>query len=512
MTTTAVVESRSGGRREYFSPELRPAVMLAAGIFVIYLAFLAPGIYSLDGNSMLAVAESLVTQHAFTVPAGLGIPGAGGRIYSSWYPLLSILAVPFVYVALLASRVSHLPFHYVAAIMVLPISAASAAATAGCVALISMRMGASWRGAWIAAVSFAFSTIALVYARAFFADPLLAFITAIALYLTLGRSGKEILFASGCAALAVLAKPTGVIVGPVLAAYLVTKRVRPRFSLLPAAGTALGFGVYVAYNTLRFGHPMTFGQPWSFRFAFIPSGIAGLLVSPGWGLIWYCPPVVLAVWGFRKALRLHFVVEALAVAAIFGGFLLVHSIWHDWAAGWAWGPRYLLPTIPGLCALTGLLEGKWRKALVLLAAAGFLVNAPSMFSFYERYLSELTARGIATNEEIAWSVGRAPLLHAWPAALREVQDATKSDVRTIFAERGEPSHTIESSRALRVVAVWWWILPIAGIPRWIGFVFSLLFISIGVWLIRLSWSRDAPTHTPSARGYPRLLKDLPRLS
>ena len=74
----------------------RLAWQLACATGLLYLAFLPPGIYSDDGNSMLAVAESIVAHHSLTVPAGLGIPGRGGEIYSAYYPLQSFLAAPFV--------------------------------------------------------------------------------------------------------------------------------------------------------------------------------------------------------------------------------------------------------------------------------------------------------------------------------------------------------------------------------------------------------------------------------
>lgn len=508
MTTINIAENQPGWRKEAARPDLRMALMFAAGTFLVYVAFTAPGIYSIDGNSMLAVAESLVVHHSFTVPAGLGTPGVGGHIYSSWYPLLSILSVPLVWIASIASRTAHLPFHYLAAVFALPISAAMCAATAGVTGLLAIRMGASRQGAWLAALGFAFGSIALVYARTFFADPLLAFLTAAALYLTFGRNLREVLIASCLAALAILAKPTGVIVGPVLAAYLLAKRAPVRTIILPLAGTSAGFVLYAGYNVLRFGHPMSVGYALHFRLANVLPGAAGLLVSPGWGLLWYCPTVVLAIWGFKKAVRSSALIELLAVVAIFGGFLLVHSLWQDWDAGWAWGPRYLLPVIPGLCALTGLLEGKGKKALILLTAAGFLLTVPTTFSFYERYLSELTAQGIAIPQKLVWSVPRAPILHAWPAALREVRDARNSDVREIFGQRGRPAQTIESSRALRVVAVWWWVLPVARVPRWLGFLVALLLTITGAWLIircrtELGYATGAPSdlaNLSDARG------------
>lgn len=64
---------------------------------------------------MLAVAESIVAHHSLTVPAGLGIPGRGGEMYSAYYPLQSFLAAPFVGAAELAARLLHVPFHFIAA-------------------------------------------------------------------------------------------------------------------------------------------------------------------------------------------------------------------------------------------------------------------------------------------------------------------------------------------------------------------------------------------------------------
>ncbi len=98
------------------------AILLTLAFGLIYLAFLPPGIYSLDGNGMLAVAESLVAHHSWAVPAELGFPGRDGQFFSKWYPLLSILAVPFVAIATQAAHILRLPTHYLAAILATPLA------------------------------------------------------------------------------------------------------------------------------------------------------------------------------------------------------------------------------------------------------------------------------------------------------------------------------------------------------------------------------------------------------
>lgn len=466
---------------------LRLALSISLGFALLFLAFLPPGIYSIDGNSMLAVAESLVTQHNVTVPPGLGSTGAHGRTYSNWYPLLSLLSLPFVAIAHFCSHILRLPFHYLAAIFALLVQVPLTAATAGLVTLLSLQLGATRRGAWLAAISFGVGTIALVYVRTFFAEPLLAFLVAFSLYSAFRLTPSANLGSAFLALLGVLAKPTGVFVGPVLSAYLFAKKVPWRRAILPFLGSICGFLLYAAYNQVRFGNPLQFGQPWVFSISSLPFGLAGLLASPGWGLIWYCPPVILAIVGFRLAARSKFF-EALTIVTIFVVFLLLHSLYKNWSAGWGWGPRYLVPTLPGLCSLTGLLSKRATKVLVVLSLAGFLINAPTLFGFYERYFAELVERNISPSAEIAWSLPLAPCLHGWPAAIRQAKDASHHDVRELFAQRGEPSQRIGDSRALRIIALWWWVLPVARIPRWIGFLVSAILVGAGFLIL----ARSAP--------------------
>jgi hypothetical protein len=466
-------------------------IMIMLGFTLVFAALTPPGIYSVDGNAMLAVAESLATHRGFTVPPDLGVPGVGGQIYSHWYPLLSVLALPFVYAALLASRLSGLPFHYLAAVASLLLVGALTAATSGVIASLTLRLGGDRKGAWLAAVSYCIGTVALAYGRTFYAESLLAFLTVSALYFTFGLSRSNVLLGAGFAGLALLAKPAGILLGPILAAYLLMKRVPILRSVLPLVGMSIGFLLYAAFNVIRFGHPLDFGIKSPFQMSYFLSAVLGLIASPGYGLLWYCPPVALAVFGFRRAMR-RSQFEALAIAATFAAFLMLHSFLPYWYAAWSWGPRYLVPTVPGLCALTGLLSGNLRRGLIFLTLVGIIVNVPTVFCFYERYYAELLERGIPTDDSLAWSLRYAPSLHEWPAALRQVRDAQRSDVREIFQQRSSsPANTISSSRALRVVAIWWWVLPIAHVPRIWGVAMSLVLLVSGFLLIRRAALYDA---------------------
>ncbi len=464
------------------------------GTWLIYLAFLPPGIYSIDGYSMLAVADSIVARHNVAVPAGLGIPGKGGLIYSSWYPLQSFLAVPVVAVALKASSVLHVPVHYAESISVPVLPALYTALTVPLVYLLALSLGSADTGAWVAAFTYGFGTMALAYTRDFYADPLLAVLIAAALLLTF-EQGPWWMIVS-VTALAVLAKPTGIILGPILSAYLLWKTRRFWLSTLPGIGSVAGLAMYFLYNSYRFGNFRTFGPPWDFSFKFVPQGVAEMLISPGEGLIWFCPCVILSLVALAqiKTRRL----EAWTIVALAGSFVLLHSFYPRLGlGGWSWGPRHLLPILPGLVALTGVLSNAWRKVLVLSAILGFVLTAPNLVSFYTRYFAEANEQGV-TNEELMWRPSRSPLLHQWPAAYRQIQDARHTDVSQLFAQRTDvPASKISDSRALRIVAVWWWVLPVVHISRIWGALVSAVFMLYGIWLLTLARFRSILTQGKS---------------
>lgn len=137
--------------------------LLGIGIAFIYLAVLPPTIYSVDGHAMLAAAESLVTKHNFSVPPSMGTLGPDGNYYSHWYPLLSILDIPFVIMGLGLGNMLHLPGHYLAAVCSLLLPILLTAGTASFVFLLAIRLGSNHKNAYLVAVAFAFGTIVLVY-------------------------------------------------------------------------------------------------------------------------------------------------------------------------------------------------------------------------------------------------------------------------------------------------------------------------------------------------------------
>jgi hypothetical protein len=165
---------------------------------------------------------------------------------------------------------------------------------------------------------------------------------------------------------------------------------------LVVSGLILGL-----YNYYRFGDPFdtgyfeawshTLGQNSGFFSGSIVTGVYGLWLSTGKGLLLYSPSLILAISGlpvlFAQERRLvaGIVLTAASYTALYG----VNFAWHG--SHWCWGPRYLIPIVPLLmCAFPRsssmwTLHGRMATAVVALSA---LIQVAAVTVDYRRNLTE----------------------------------------------------------------------------------------------------------------------------
>ncbi|HEX2041138.1 MAG TPA: hypothetical protein VHF24_00745 [Acidimicrobiales bacterium] len=185
-----------------------------------------------------------------------------------------------------------------------------------------------------------------------------------------GRAWAAPLAGAAAGAATLLRTDSLVLVLPVLAVGLVVAS-RERRSVwdfcLAAAPFLLAWGWY---NHIRYGAPWRLGyyEDEGFIYPFM-RGLYGLVLSPGRGLLWYAPLVLLAVVGVRAAWRRNPTLAAVA-AILFLARPLFYASWA-WEGGWTWGPRFLVPAMPAL--LVGVVEvvrrlPSWPRAPQLVAA------------------------------------------------------------------------------------------------------------------------------------------------
>src|SRR5690606_24149174 len=107
-----------------------------------------------------------------------------------------------------------------------------------------------------------------------------------------------------------------------------------------------GLGLW--YNEMRFGDPFNTGYHFADGEGFstpLWEGLWGLVVSPYRGLFWFTPLFLASVASLPAFARRHRL-EAGATAGMSLAILLLYSLWWMWWAGFAWGPRFLVPLAP----------------------------------------------------------------------------------------------------------------------------------------------------------------------
>jgi hypothetical protein len=134
------------------------------------------------------------------------------------------------------------------------------------------------------------------------------------------------------------------------------------------------------WNWARFGSPLATGHHETVFGYAVWLGAPGLLVSPGKGLLWYSPTILLLALAGPPFAR-RFPALSVGIAALFVSFVLLYADVTYWHGDPAWGPRYIYPTIPFLTLPLGmLLTGRIRlaplvwMATVLMVLAGFTVQ------------------------------------------------------------------------------------------------------------------------------------------
>ena len=122
-----------------------------------------------------------------------------------------------------------------------------------------------------------------------------------------------------------------------------------------------------------------------------PPDFYGLTISSGKGLLWYSPPIILAIvgwWPFWR--RWH------AEALLCLGIVLAHFAFYGrifaWHGDGSWGPRYLMVMLPfAILPLVALLEGLRRRPIRLtlvstVVAAGIVVQLLGVLVNFDWYI------------------------------------------------------------------------------------------------------------------------------
>jgi Dolichyl-phosphate-mannose-protein mannosyltransferase len=229
-------------------------------------------------------------------------------------------------------------------------------------------------------------------------------------------NNRRWMFLAGTAlGLAVFTRYDAALYIPIVALYPAILRYRRRESHSTVGDWAwygIGFVPWAVlvgiWNLVRFGSPFhtgvhapTFGEP-------IISGLLGLSVSPGKGLLWYMPVIWLLPWAVRSLYRRHasLVVFMAAVVLISLAFYSTVLYWHGDPA---WGPRYLYTSLPYLVLPLGEILSSWSRraapmklAVIGLVAVSLVIQLSAVSVTQWRFWYRLQAAEEQTAHPFSW--------------------------------------------------------------------------------------------------------------
>ncbi|NJN16334.1 MAG: hypothetical protein HC822_08695 [Oscillochloris sp.] len=404
----------------------------------VYLLTLSGHTYSADEETMYAVTRGLIESGRVAVtvennaPLAALRPGRDGLAYSPYGVLPSLLALPLYGLGALAAIGVDVPGaqDYLTRLAISLLNGPLTAATAALLAAWALRLGVGRRWAIGLALAYGVGSFAWPYARTFFSEPLAALLILLAAERadaafvrptvrslsaeqatpTVRQPDRSALFISGLASGLLL--PTRIAAGialPVVGLFICWRFWQEWFqrtdrTLRSASAYMVAAALYLAgllpgllliawYNLARFGTIFASGYASETGLFTTPllEGLLGLAISPGKGVFWYAPALLLAFPGslaFWRRGRRDLVILGWA---LFLSHMLLYARWGEWEGGGVWGPRFLLPVIAPLLLLgagvAALEMRRLRRGIALaLGLLGVVGNLGAILLNFNTYI------------------------------------------------------------------------------------------------------------------------------
>lgn len=494
----------------------RPPALALTLLLAVFYTLLGNGrVDSVDGETMFQVTRALAESGRLDLPPDIVAPvtfisedntgteiasiavGRDGRTYAKYGLGQSLAALPLYRLGRAWQVATDSP--YAVRWTTTLLSGLATAVTAGLLLSLACELGFPTRVGITLALVLGICSPAWPYTHTFFSEPLVTCCLVLAALSAVRFAQRDqvrwLALMGSALGFALFTRINALAALPAFGLYLaLTWKARrsPRPLIFRQAAVGLipfgaGVGLVLLYNLARFGSLFDFGyrtDNWQTPFFL---GLYGLTLSFGKGLLWYMPPILPGVAGFRSFARQR-PPEAWLCLSLFLGYLLFHSPYTYWEGGWCWGPRLLLPALPfAILPVGSLLVQQGKKPIVefSLAAAivlGFFIQVPAVAGNYARPLQRIYDDSPAEFQN-RWLFHPAysPLIGQW-RSLIEVTAIWRSaparlELRRRLAEI-QPDHA----------------LPLTNSPAEALYVERLAFLSANLpdlWLVTLPWLQAA---------------------
>ncbi len=327
----------------------------------------------------------------------------------------------------------------------------------------------------LAALAFAFATMAWTYGSCLFEHNLIA-VALVAAFHFVERADavrkndatdaeRWLHFAGLAAGFAAITNYTMAALVPLFALLWWVRTHDARRVSWYALGVLWPFVAICGYNVICFGTPFT--TNYAYQSTMFSAGdrvlgvfamprldvLALLLVSPFRGLFFTSPVLLCSVaalvvlWRRRDARP-----AAGTIAAVFAFLLLVNSSFNGWDGGWTAVPRYLAPAMGLLAVPLAVAFDRWRAITCGLAAVSLTMQLLLVTVDPQVPIGDVGTAGVSVSRVFAIDpVTRyvLPLFtsgRAWPLLGEQIEDSVARASR-LASQRGEPKAEIDRKAA-----------------------------------------------------------------
>ncbi|MBK9709962.1 MAG: hypothetical protein IPO81_01310 [Kouleothrix sp.] len=416
-----------------WSVALRPAAWVGLLLLSVYLLSTGGQPFISDGEVMLITAMRIVDEHTVSLPEGASIypqtvRRADGYLFSKYGPGQPVAAAPLYALGRYALR-KVLPLtddrdFLVGRFFTLLLPALATALTGALLCRWAALLYGSARMGVALALLFGLGTLAWPYSRFFFSEPLF---TACLVLAALAIRTRHPLLAGLALGYAVFTRVGGAALLPAfgLYAWLVfgmgggsettfkrsNVQTFKHFGWMALGGLPFAL-LLLAYNWVRFRALTEQGYANEGFTGNLLVGLYGLLLSPGKSVFLYVPLLLALPWAIVPFAR-RYRPEAALVGALAAITLLQSALWWIWWAGWGWGPRFLVPLMPFLILMLGvLLERRaWRRIIGLaLLPLSIAVNLLGILVDFNSYIIAVTGGDMSREAIYLFQPAYSPIL------------------------------------------------------------------------------------------------------
>ncbi|GAC1467680.1 MAG: hypothetical protein PVSMB7_14630 [Chloroflexota bacterium] len=372
------VGARRGGERARMPAWLTPVLLLSFFLFVYLLTGSSDLKHNGDTDLRYQTTQALVDHHRLWIDHPMWVDtrisrGRGGHEYVFYAPGQILLMAP-LYIA--GKAIAHhlsLPYDVTTLYAARSLDLFLGALLALAFFMFAESVGYTRRVAAVLTLVFGLATVAWPDAQSGLEQTqvnllLLIAVSSVWRYIRADLSRQVWLLGAGTAVgIAIFTRYDAALFVPVVGLYPTVIAGRRK----GWAKGAVDFCVYAAaivpwiagiglWNYVRLGNVFNTGlreSTWGEPFF---TGLAGLLVSPGKGLIWYLPLVFLLPWALPRFYR-----RAPSLVPFFAVLIMLPLVFYSnllyWHGDPAWGPRYLYTAVPYLVLPLGELLSAWSR-------------------------------------------------------------------------------------------------------------------------------------------------------